>query len=168
MAAESEQEISGRSQFHGRLRVRANGILMRDDKILLVKINSPTTEQPFWMPPGGGVDYGEHLRKAVEREMLEETGLTVKAEELVLVSEYLKKPWHAVEFYFICTEENRLKAVLGDDPELLKEHQMLEDIAWFTIDELQNIEFKPDELPKIAEQLSQGAINEAGFPWYND
>jgi len=168
MPADTDESGTGKSQFHGKLRVRANGVLIRDEKVLLVKINSPTTNEPFWMPPGGGVDYGEHLRFAVEREMLEETGLIVKADNLLLISEYLKKPWHAVEFYFHCTEEKVKTAVLGTDPELLPDHQMLEEIAWFGAEELEKVVHKPDNLCEIMHQLKSDSLDSSNFPWFND
>lgn len=38
---------------------------------------------PVWVLPGGGIDPGEAPEKAVIREILEETGLSVKVERLV-------------------------------------------------------------------------------------
>jgi 8-oxo-dGTP pyrophosphatase MutT (NUDIX family) len=38
---------------------------------------------PVWVLPGGGIDPGETPEEAVLREILEETGFTVKAERLV-------------------------------------------------------------------------------------
>jgi len=47
--------------------------------VLLVK----RRDVPVWVLPGGGVDKNEPPRKAIIREILEETGLTVKVDRLV-------------------------------------------------------------------------------------
>src|SRR3990167_11186705 len=38
---------------------------------------------PVWVLPGGGVDFQESSEQAIIREMMEETGFTVKADRLV-------------------------------------------------------------------------------------
>ena len=50
------------------------GIVKTDEKVVLVK----RRDVPVWVLPGGGVDGGESPEEAVVREVLEETGLTVK------------------------------------------------------------------------------------------
>ncbi|HXE72321.1 MAG TPA: NUDIX hydrolase, partial [Candidatus Nitrosotenuis sp.] len=43
----------------------------------------------YWLLPGGGVDFGETLPATARRETLEETGLEIEVDDLVLVSETL-------------------------------------------------------------------------------
>lgn len=53
-----------------------SGLVVRDGEVLLVRRG----KEPYkgcWSLPGGGVEPGEHLRDAVRREVLEETGLEV-------------------------------------------------------------------------------------------
>lgn len=116
--------------FSGKVRARACGLVVRDHRLLLVKINAPTRPEPFWMPPGGGISFGESMEKAVEREVHEETGLRVKSRELVFVSEYINNRWHALEYYFKCDILSG-EVRLGSDPEMPPSSQMLEDIGWF-------------------------------------
>ncbi len=131
--------------FTGRLRLRVNGLVVRNRSLLLVKINSPTAPQPFWMPPGGGVEFGEHLEEALKREMKEETGMEVQVRRLRYVSEYMKLPWHAVEFYFDC-EPASSKFALGNDPELKKNEQLLEDLQFIPFDKLNEYTIAPSYL----------------------
>ena len=46
--------------------------------MLLVKRGNPPAKG-VWAIPGGGVELGETLEKAAEREVLEETGIVIKA-----------------------------------------------------------------------------------------
>lgn len=57
------------------------GILFTPDRkeVLLVK----RRDVPVWTLPGGGVEKEEDLKAAIMREILEETGLTVKVRRLV-------------------------------------------------------------------------------------
>ncbi|WSF36976.1 NUDIX domain-containing protein [Streptomyces sp. NBC_01351] len=55
-----------------RIRTAATGLVVRDGPVLLVKGNWPQPDT--WLPPGGGQKLGEPLYRAVEREVLEETG----------------------------------------------------------------------------------------------
>jgi 8-oxo-dGTP diphosphatase len=55
--------------------VRAYGIAVRDDEVLLVRSASPLIDPPLWWLPGGGIDFAESPVEALEREFQEETGL---------------------------------------------------------------------------------------------
>ena len=127
--------------FEGYIRPRVCGLIVEQERLLLVKINAPTRPEPFWMPPGGGIDFQEPAKTAVVRECAEETGLRVEAGELCFISEYISGKWHALEWYFRCkiiAQETLQTPKLGHDPEMPPENQMLEDIAWFTADEIRN------------------------------
>ena len=50
-----------------------------DGKILLIRRAKEDDFPGRWELPGGSIDNGEDLKSAIEREVLEETGLTVKA-----------------------------------------------------------------------------------------
>lgn len=62
--------------------VSVDGIIIRDNKILLIKRgNEPF--KGYWALPGGYVDWNESTEEAVAREVLEETGLKVNSCELI-------------------------------------------------------------------------------------
>lgn len=127
------------STFGNRLRVRVCGILKRNEKILLLKHNSIGTKGYLWSPPGGGVKFGEDLRSALIREYKEETNLDVVVEEFLFTNEYLQGSLHALEFFFKVKETGG-DLSLGSDPELHPEAQMLEELRFFTKEELKSMD----------------------------
>ena len=61
------------------LRVGAAAAVLDGDRLLLTK----RSDNGEWCLPGGAVDPGERLAEAAQREVLEETGLTVKVTGLL-------------------------------------------------------------------------------------
>lgn len=62
-------------------KLTVDGIVKRDEKVLLIK----RKKEPFknmWALPGGFVNYGEKAEDAVIREVKEETGLDTRVERL--------------------------------------------------------------------------------------
>lgn len=68
-----------------RPRVRVAVALMKDDKMLLVEHTK--AGRSYWLLPGGGLEWGEGIKEAARREVLEETGFDCQVGQLVLVSE---------------------------------------------------------------------------------
>ena len=54
-------------------RIRVSALLRWQERILLCRHEKPGKE--YWLLPGGGVDSGESLVDALQRELLEEVGL---------------------------------------------------------------------------------------------
>ena len=60
------------------------GFCFHEDKVLLVKHDSGAA-QNHWCQPGGYVTVGESLTDALEREILEETGVITKVSNLMMI-----------------------------------------------------------------------------------
>ena len=71
--------------------------LVRDAESRVLMIRSPRGD---WEFPGGQVEEGEDLVTALQREVREETGLTVKVSRLAGVYSNIKS--HIVMFDFLC------------------------------------------------------------------
>jgi 8-oxo-dGTP diphosphatase len=56
-------------------------VILRDDRVLLSRLAPYLSTTERWTLPGGGVDFGEHPRDAVVREVYEETGLHAQVGE---------------------------------------------------------------------------------------
>ncbi|MCP4427034.1 MAG: NUDIX hydrolase [Chloroflexi bacterium] len=52
-------------------------ILSDNGRILVGEHYDPQTQEPFYRPIGGGIEFGEHSREAITREALEGLGASV-------------------------------------------------------------------------------------------
>lgn len=74
--------------------------VVEDNKILLVK-RGREPSKGLWAVPGGKVEWGEAMKSAARREVLEETGLDVEIGDVVWVGEHLSDDHHIVLIDFI-------------------------------------------------------------------
>lgn len=130
------------SAYKGKTRVRACGLLVQQNKLLLVQLKSPVSGKLIWTPPGGGVRFGESLNQALIREFKEETGLSVLSDKLIYINELVQSEFHAIEFYFRVSAMEG-EPVLGTDPEHSASEQVLSNIGFFKKDEVQRKDVVP-------------------------
>jgi ADP-ribose pyrophosphatase len=83
----SEENLLTEYPDHPRLAVGA--IVIKDDRVLLVKRSKPPGEG-LWAIPGGRVELGETLQQAAEREIMEEAGLIIQAKDPVYTFEVIE------------------------------------------------------------------------------
>ncbi len=80
--------------------IGVGAVIVRDGQVLLVR-RGKEPGRGLWSLPGGRLRWGERLREAVEREVLEETGLEVEAGELAGVGEILTTGADGREFHYV-------------------------------------------------------------------
>ncbi len=65
----------------------------------------------LWLVPGGHVEYGEKIQKAVKREIKEEVGLDIEFKKILLVQEMIEpknyiKGGHHIGIECLCSTKN--------------------------------------------------------------
>jgi 8-oxo-dGTP diphosphatase len=116
-------------EFYGnRLRVRACGLCVVDNELLLVN-HEHLGNGNFWAPPGGGVELGEQIDQCLVREFHEETGLAIEPKEFLFATEFISLPLHAIEFFFR-VEKTGGTLKRGSDPEMKNQIRDVQFISW--------------------------------------
>lgn len=141
-------QATDKDPYKNTLRIRACGILKNKDRVLLVKLHSPVSDSLIWTAPGGGVKQGERIKSTVEREFAEETGLQVRAGEVMLIHELLDPPYHAVEFFFeVEYIDGTLKT--GYDPEREESDQIIATVGYISASEMEQLDIRPGKLKEM-------------------
>jgi len=92
------------SAYPDRPRVAVGAIVFKDNGVLLVRRGKPPAEG-CWAIPGGSVEVGETLQQAAQREILEETGVTIQAREPVFTFDLIEKdPEGVVRFHYVVVD----------------------------------------------------------------
>ncbi|RUA34959.1 MAG: NUDIX hydrolase [Bacteroidetes bacterium] len=136
MTANARDSVN--QKFGGKVRVRVGGILIEDNKVLLLKHDSVGKKDYLWSPPGGGMEFGENAEENLKREFFEETGLQIKVDELLFINEFINNKIHAIELFFKVKKTGGILK-LGNDPEMGNQ-QILSDLAFFDENKLKNTE----------------------------
>ena len=119
--------------YGNRLRVRVCGLCWDGDNLLMAN-HSMAPGNDLWIPPGGGLEYGDSLEMALKREFLEETGLEVALLQFAFGCEFVKEPLHALELFFnVIRTGGTLKS--GYDPEL----QIIQNVRFLSEKEISTI-----------------------------
>ena len=93
-----------------RIRNSAKAVIVKQGKLLALKMQE--NGGTYYILPGGGQEHGETLHEALQRECLEELGVTVEIGDLLFVREYIGKNHelsvkhadaHQTEFMFACS-----------------------------------------------------------------
>jgi 4-nitrophenyl phosphatase len=71
-------------------RIAVGAVVVHEGRVLLVKRGKPPSEG-LWAIPGGSVEIGETLQRAAEREILEETGIRIKAGNPVYIFDTIQR-----------------------------------------------------------------------------
>lgn len=125
-------------------RISAGGIVIHDGKVLLVH-HFQENQFDFWVLPGGGIEGDEGILKAAEREVWEETNLTVRAERIAYVEDFIDEGRYVCKFWVYCSVE---KGNLSFEHKDANE-DFLKDARFFSKEELQGMNVFPSILKDV-------------------
>ena len=134
-----------------RPRIRVAGILIENDKILLIQHYK--NNKKYWLIPGGGNDWGETAKEALIREYKEETNMDIEVDEFLFFSEtiYPNKERHILNLFFRIhrNEKNDSIVKLGDEA-------VLADLKFVTKEELKKMTVYPNIKENLLKLMKRG------------
>jgi 8-oxo-dGTP diphosphatase len=81
--------------------VGVGAVVLKEGRVLLVR-RGVAPGLGLWAIPGGALKLGESLREAAEREIFEETGVTIRAGEPVFVCDFFERDNESrVRFHYV-------------------------------------------------------------------
>lgn len=142
------------------IRIRVAGILVKDDRILLVRHEK--REKSYWLLPGGGVELGESAGEALVREFQEEVGLSIEVGKLVLVQDSIPPDLHrqVLNLYFLVSAKKLDLKVTPD--------AVLRDAAFYPLAEFPAMPVNPNVKSEILDGISKnwtGSCRYLGNRW---
>lgn len=117
-------------------------VLDEHSRILLVEMQDRASGGSYWVPPGGGIEDGEHAVDCAVREVQEETGLSVTIDRLLFVEDSVEPavPQLCYTFFFLAHPVTGQRPAVGTDPERAPGDQVLASARFFAREELAGLE----------------------------
>jgi ADP-ribose pyrophosphatase YjhB (NUDIX family) len=133
-----------------KIRVRCAAVVIRGHELLLVKHKKAGRE--YWLLPGGGLEPGETLAQATERELKEECGVTIRCGRLLFVAETLEPTGERQIVNMVFLAE-----LLHGEPHLatLGDARLI-DVGWVSRSQLLELVFFPDFKDELIRQWDHG------------
>lgn len=123
-------------------------IVLRDGQLLMVR-RARRPAAGLWTLPGGRVEIGESVTDAVEREVLEETGIEVDVGDLAGVFEVVAEDHHYVILDHLAVARSLRDPVAGTDAT---------EARWIALEDIDGL----DCTPRLVEMLTTwGVLPEA-------
>ena len=133
----------------GKIRLGCSAAIFDEQGLVLL---TKRTDNGQWCLPGGGMDPGESVAEACEREVLEETGLSVRVKRLVGVYSHsdqlaIYPDGNKVQIVALHFEAEIISGVVGLSDETL-------DFGYFTMEEIDRLEMLGRHKERIIDTLA--------------
>jgi 8-oxo-dGTP diphosphatase len=140
-------------------KVAVGAVVIHNSCALLVKRRNPPSAG-MWAIPGGSVELGETLQEAAEREILEETGVIIKAKNPILTFDVVEPDENGrIRFHYVIVD--LMADYVQGEPHPADD---AEDVRWFSEADLAevNINTKTRQLLKGLFKSQKIAIDGGG------
>ena len=144
-----------------RPRIRVAGILIEDNKILLIQHHK--NDKKYWLIPGGGNDWGETTKEALIREYKEETNMDIEVDEFLFFSETISpdKKRHVLNLFYKIHRNNKNDSIIK-----LGEEAVLTDLKFVTKEELKTMTIYPNIKENLLKLMNNEKIRtDLGSLW---
>jgi ADP-ribose pyrophosphatase len=139
--------------------VAVGAVVFNEERVLLVRRGQPPS-QDLWAIPGGKVRLGETLQAAAEREILEETGLTVRARQPVYTFDLIEQDAQGrIRFHYVIVDliadyvTGTISA--GDDAR---------EVRWIGPGEIRQLKVSPQTIDLLQRKYGFGRPRADGSP----
>jgi len=123
-------------------RLAVGALVVHQNKVLLI-LRGKAPAKGMWAVPGGSVNIGETLQAAAEREVLEETGLQIKAGKVIYSFEKIQHDKAGqVQYHYVILD---LEAELLDPAQPLTPADDAIEAGWFTLADLERLNLPVSE-----------------------
>ena len=121
---QSQERMSDSGEL---VNVRCSALVFRGDSVLLCRRSE---DEDTWVLPGGTPRLGEGTAAASEREVLEETGISITADQVAFVLETTSRDvsHHLIEIVFLGREQHSSCGPQQSEPSLVPEFVPLDDL----------------------------------------
>ena len=128
-----------------RHRIRCASLVVRNDRLLLVRTIERRSGDDYWIPPGGGMEAEDtSIFACAERETYEETGYRVFGRSILYVQEFVD---HTNQFrnmeFFILSRLVDGEVLLPASSDRQSDLPVLMEVGWFSKGEMKGMEVYP-------------------------
>lgn len=127
--------------------VGVGATVFRNDQVLLIRRGNPPLYGD-WSLPGGRVEEGEDLKKALRREVREECSIDIKVGDLITEFEYIERDEEERVKYHYVVFDFKARYVSG---KLVRASDALE-VRWVPLEQLKEF----DLTDKVREVIEKG------------
>jgi ADP-ribose pyrophosphatase len=140
-----------KNDYPGNPRVAVGAVVFKDGCVLLVRRGQPPAED-LWAIPGGSVEIGETLREAAEREILEETGIQIRASKPIYTFDVIDRDAAGkIRFHYVIVDlaADYVRGEPKADDDALE-------ARWVSAMEINSLEVSPATLKLLKKEFGFG------------
>ncbi|MHA1136296.1 MAG: NUDIX hydrolase [Candidatus Thorarchaeota archaeon] len=134
-------------------------VIIVGDRILLQK----QMNEDVWITPGGGPLFGETTKDAIKRHILRKCGFKIGVERSLWISEIFyfdvghDRNIHGIGFYYLVSPKKSESIWQQEEFQGINPQDLF--YKWFKLDELSEINLKPDCLKQLLKEIPRNPVH---------